>query len=440
MRPNPIPIESPFGVDEVFFSKTDPKSVIIYGNKTFYDTAKYLPKELIGKPHNVVRHPDMPKAIFKLLWDYIKADKPFAGYIKNLAKDGSYYWVFAIVFPLYNAQQKEGYLSVRIKPTTKYFDIARSLYEKMRKLELEGESAEGFLQDGLAQLGYKSYDDFMIDALMQEFEDKEQHFHIDLDNEIAYHPNVRRVYENAKKAEAIYTSMYEKIAFFLELSTTLEEKFASIYQMTDDLSLIALNSSIESHKIGSLGASFAVVSHEIKKDSERIGYYILDLRKNIEQSIATIKQSVLYLLSLNIQIFAILYYIKETVVHQTCTMGECMDKVNDFISLMHHSTKQVATLSRQLESDLGRTLSFINKIERLIKELHYIQVNGLIEAFKLEDEKFSIIFTQVQNLVDNTTTILEEIGPMVTTSIKYTGDIRFGINDVTYYLDNMSEK
>ena len=437
MRPQPLAIESPFEKEDVFFSKTDTKGIIAYGNKIFYDTAKYTPAELIGKPHNIVRHPDMPKAIFKLLWDYIKADKPFAGYVKNLAKDGSFYWVFAIVFPLYEGKKKEGYLSVRIKPTTKYFDIARSLYEKMRKLEASGESAEAFLSDGLAQLGYKSYDTFMIDALMAEFKDKEEHFHIDLGEKILHYPRMRTIYENCKAAESIYEAMYEKIAFYLDLSTMLEEKFTYIYQMTDDLSLIALNSSIESHKIGSMGASFAVVSNEIKKDSERIGRHIVELRKNIDTSVTTIKESVLYLLSLNIQIFAILYYMQETIVHQSCNEGECMDKVRDFIAVIRSSTQKVAELVKQLESDLNLTLTYIGKIERLIKELHYIQVNGLIESSKLQDEKFSIIFNQVQNLVSDTTATLEEIIPAVKTSIRYTGDIRANINEARYYLDNI---
>ncbi len=437
MRPQPLAIESPFEIDEVFFSKTDTKGIIAYGNKIFYETAKYSPAELIGKPHNIVRHPDMPKAIFKLLWEYIKAGKPFAGYVKNLAKDGSYYWVFAIVFPVYKDKEKEGYLSVRIKPTTKYFDIARSLYEKMRKLETNGEPAEAFLYDGLAQLGYKSYDAFMIDALMAEFKDKEEHFSIDLTGQIAKYPRMRTIYENCKAAESIYKAMYEKIAFYLDLSSMLEEKFTYIYQMTDDLSLIALNSSIESHKIGSLGASFAVVSNEIKKDSERIGRYIVDLRSNIEQSVTTIKESVLYLLSLNIQIFAILYYMQETIVHQSCNEGECMDKVHDFIAVIRTSTQKVTHLVKQLENDLSLTLNYINKIERLIKELHYIQVNGLIESSKLQDEKFSIIFNQVQKLVSDTTATLEEIIPAVKASIKYTGEIRTNINEARYYLDNI---
>ena len=439
MRPQPIAMESPFAIDEVFFSKTDPKSLIQYGNKTFYETAKYTVKELVGKPHNIVRHPDMPKAIFKLLWQYIKADKPFAGYVKNMAKDGSYYWVYAIVFPIFHKQSKEGYFSVRIKPTTKFFDIAKSLYAKMHALEEKGESSEKLLFETLQELGYKSYDDFMIDALMQEFEAKEQYFVIDLTNVISRYPSLRILYENTKNAETIAASIYKKIAFFLKLSTTLEEQFSAISQITDDLSLIALNSSIESHKIGSLGASFTVVSHEIKKDSERISRYIVELHKNIEQSISTIKQSVLYLLSLHIQIFATLYYIKEIIESQTCIEGECANRLNDLLSLMHYSSKKITQLSKKLENDLHKTLSFINKIERLIKELHYIQVNGLIEAFKLTDEKFTIIFKQVQSLVDNTSKILEQVSPMINTSLTYTHEIHLGINEIEYLLSNIEK-
>jgi len=87
----PKNVESKFEINEIFFSKTDLKGIILDGNEVFYRVAKYSPEELIGKPHNIVRHPDMPKVVFKLLWQYIQNCQPFAGYVKNLAKDGSYY-------------------------------------------------------------------------------------------------------------------------------------------------------------------------------------------------------------------------------------------------------------------------------------------------------------------------------------------------------------
>ncbi len=96
----PKNIESPFELNELFFSITDPKGVILTGNDVFVKVSKMSKEELIGKPHNIIRHPDMPRAIFKALWSTIKAGRPFVGYVKNMAKDGSYYWVLAAVYPV----------------------------------------------------------------------------------------------------------------------------------------------------------------------------------------------------------------------------------------------------------------------------------------------------------------------------------------------------
>ncbi|MCS7188845.1 MAG: PAS domain-containing protein [Bacteroidia bacterium] len=84
-------------------SETDTRGVITYANPKFCEVSGYSREELIGKPHNIVRHPDMPKAVFKELWDYLKAGKIWQGEIKNRRKDGTPYWVLATVGPLRNA-------------------------------------------------------------------------------------------------------------------------------------------------------------------------------------------------------------------------------------------------------------------------------------------------------------------------------------------------
>ena len=96
----PKNIESVFLPDEMFFSTTDLKGIILSGNDVFIRVSKFSKEELIGKPHNIIRHPDMPRIVFKLLWDYIQSGKPIVAYVKNIAKDGSYYWVLATVVPI----------------------------------------------------------------------------------------------------------------------------------------------------------------------------------------------------------------------------------------------------------------------------------------------------------------------------------------------------
>lgn len=117
-KPKPIQKERQFNENEIIVSKTDLKGRILYGNRIFIELSGYAEKELLGKPHNIVRHPDMPKVIFKFLWSFIQQRKEIIAYVKNLSKDGSYYWVKAYVTPSFNGKGEiVGYHSIRLKPT-----------------------------------------------------------------------------------------------------------------------------------------------------------------------------------------------------------------------------------------------------------------------------------------------------------------------------------
>ena len=159
--------EMPFQFDELFFSRTDTAGIIRSGNSVFQRVSGFEWDELIGKPHKVVRHPDMPRAVFFTLWDFIKRGEPVGAYVKNRTKDGRHYWVFAVVTPI-----EGGFLSVRLKPSSELFVVAQREYEALRAQELAedlsaAESAER-LYARLQSLGYDSYQDFMADAIAQE--------------------------------------------------------------------------------------------------------------------------------------------------------------------------------------------------------------------------------------------------------------------------------
>jgi PAS domain S-box-containing protein len=108
-------------------SETDTRGIITYANKKFCEVSQYSLDELIGKPHNIIRHPDMPKSVFKELWDTIKAGKIWQGEVKNRRKDGSHYWVYATVGPLLDADgYPYRYISMRID-ITKQKDLEEAL-------------------------------------------------------------------------------------------------------------------------------------------------------------------------------------------------------------------------------------------------------------------------------------------------------------------------
>ena len=172
----PTGAEHGFSADEIFFSTTDARGVITQANSVFVRLSHHPRSELVGAPHNVIRHPDMPGGAFKLVWDTLEAGRPVCAYTKNLAANGSASWVFATITPL-----DDGYLSVRSKPIR---DDLRSavaeMYDEARAVERaarahEGLSAAAAAERGLAVLaarvgaaGFASYQDFMEYALPAE--------------------------------------------------------------------------------------------------------------------------------------------------------------------------------------------------------------------------------------------------------------------------------
>lgn len=149
-------------------SKTDLRGRITYANRIFLEFAQYCEEEMLDKPHNIIRHPDMPRVIFKLLWETVEKGNEIFAYVKNMAKDGSYYWVFANISPVTDETGKiVGYYSVRRKPERKALEVIIPLYKQLLAEEkrYEGqkqiEASLKLLTGILAQKGV-SYEEFIL--------------------------------------------------------------------------------------------------------------------------------------------------------------------------------------------------------------------------------------------------------------------------------------
>lgn len=121
-------IEIPYPDGKLIVSTTSPEGVITHVNRSFVEMSGYTEDELIGAPHSILRHPDMPSAAFKDLWDTVKRGEKWQGYVKNLRKDGAYYWVKATVIPNVRNGQVVGYTSVRRKPSRSKIEECIKLY------------------------------------------------------------------------------------------------------------------------------------------------------------------------------------------------------------------------------------------------------------------------------------------------------------------------
>jgi PAS domain S-box-containing protein len=168
IHPTPIDNEIQLNPKRYIVSKTDPKGIIEYGNDYFVEISGYSESELIGKPHSIIRHPDMPKIVFKMMWDRINKGENIMAVVKNLAKDGSYYWVVTEFEPKMDpiTNKPISHTAFRKAAPKKAVEAMIPVYQKLLEIEKEGgmEASEKYLRGLLEEKGV-SYDEF-IDELV----------------------------------------------------------------------------------------------------------------------------------------------------------------------------------------------------------------------------------------------------------------------------------
>ena len=156
--------ELTFDEKEFIVSKTDLAGKIIYGNEVFIRMSEFSEAELLGKPHNLLRHPEMPASVFKFLWDKIKNKEEVFAYVLNKTKFDNFYWVMAHVTPSMNDQnQLIAYHSVRRKPTQKALDEIKPIYRSLLEAERRGGIRAG--EEALVNFLSKrkvSYEEFIL--------------------------------------------------------------------------------------------------------------------------------------------------------------------------------------------------------------------------------------------------------------------------------------
>jgi PAS domain S-box-containing protein len=139
--------ERTFSADELIVSKTDSRGVITYANDVFLRVSGYAMADVVGRPHNLIRHPDMPRALFHLLWQTLAERRELFAYINNLASDGSHYWVLAHVTPSYGAGGTvTGYHSNRRKPSPRGIDAVGPLYDRLLAEERKHPNAKAAVE------------------------------------------------------------------------------------------------------------------------------------------------------------------------------------------------------------------------------------------------------------------------------------------------------
>jgi PAS domain S-box-containing protein len=280
-RPHPMPRddEAPFRLEELFFSTTDRRGVIAYGNETFVRISGYDSAEMIGSAHSIVRHPDMPRTVFRLLWDGIQAGRTIVAYVKNLAADGRYYWVCAMVTPI-----DGGYLSLRLKPSTARFEQVQALYRDIRRVELEIEGAGGSrpdaieagarrLDEALAALGTDGYEPFMERVLLDEVGARRRALQgrgAARRGRLASAADLAGAAVHCGRIEREVRGLFARLDAFAELERGLDGKISFVRLLAEDLRRMAVNAEVRTARLGHGGRTLQVVAGQMAASARSV--------------------------------------------------------------------------------------------------------------------------------------------------------------------------
>ena len=401
----PIDKESSFLENEVFISSTDLRGNITYANDIFMRVSQFSKDEIINAPHSIIRHPDMPKTIFYLLWDFIKQGKVITAYVKNIAKDGSYYWVCATACPVFDKHGKaDAYLSGRIKPTSKFFDLIPDLYAKILACETSypnewQKRGVALLLETLTTLGYSSYENFMEDIIEAEFTDKES----------TLIPNIdMSLYQGSLNVHDLYTrtqDMYRQLQQLTSYLSIFKESLSAMAEHTDLINnalrqtrMSALNASIKSSQLAQEGKAFSIISKAIQELSMKGN----NMANIVEYNVTTFQTN----LTEKEQIFVRTSLFKIITILIQCELKNYIEGRLDNLDFLTNSGKFLRFHMHidELEALLKPILFNASQINLLSLELKALSSSAKIESARINSATFVAIIInidQVVHLLDN---------------------------------------
>ena len=380
--------EAPFNLDEVFFSRTDERGVIQSGNYIFRRVAHYDWKEMVGAPHKIIRHPDMPKGVFWLLWDTIKRGQPISAYVKNKAQDGLYYWVIATVMPC-----KGGYLSVRIKPTTPVFDIIRKEYAKLlaaeRENKLTPEQSAAHLLERVQALGFDDYAHFSTKCLSDELVARDAGLDWPLDKAIA---RSRRILKLAKELG--------------EETTALIRGFESMRTIPHNMRVIASRLEPTGGPVSTLSQNYGTMSQEI---SDWFEQHV----NGPESNFSTIRNSTNHAIFLQCM-SRILTEASNQLLRERRRLGDINleQERATLAELKEDYVKKTRLCTQQVAEEAGRILAACRTMHRQVLGLSTTRVMCKIEGARItrQGESLNDIIMQLETFQSRNKNQLDRIG------------------------------
>jgi PAS domain S-box-containing protein len=409
----PLAHERPFAAGELFFSTTDGKGIIRSGNDVFVRISGHPVERLIGAPHNIIRHPDMPKAVFRLLWDYLGQDKAFAGYVKNMAADGTYYWVTALVVPI-----DQGYLSIRFKPSSPLFPIVSALYADLLATERDAVQSGLSWKEGMARAGqqliaainshgFATYDDFMRVMLATELSSHAAAIAAGrttipvaaaADGESAR--GLMRMLDACRGVDRHLDDLFSRVDGFLSTIKHLDSTSDFMLGLANDIQMVSLNTLIASCRLQVGGEGLSVVTQDLARISGESTGTIGAMHTQLTSLTSPLRDAAFSIVATKLQVEMTIFFLQELIGadrlgHRDPASEERVrNDVATLVESLSQGTSQMVTrlplaqapiprligLQRELASDLRRLASV-----HLLGKIHAVGVSGEAEFRELLD-------------------------------------------------------
>lgn len=435
-----------FPPDQTLVSVTDLKGRIVYCNPAFVEVSGFTREELLGQPHNLVRHPDMPEEAFRDMWDTIKSKFPWTGMVKNRRKNGDHYWVKANATPMLDGSEITGYLSVRTSPTTEDIIQAESLYAQMKKQAEMGKSAivmhrgkvvesgvfaklNGFLENG-AMVGL-SWLQVGIGALI--------------------------LIEHALGVPTFAMAVTLCIAAFATVSASWKMATAPMESLVLDANYLAagdLSHVIETGGPGMVGQ----LQQALNQMSVNLRTVVSDVRSELDQLSVAAREIAEGNMDLSERTESQAASLEET--------AASMEEIHSTVQISSDSaargyglameTKEISDLSNEAVASVSESMDgiaqssskisdIIHLIESIAFQTNILALNAAVEAARAGEQGrgFAVVATEVRSLARRTSTAAKEIKVLITDSSERitagTGQAGVALQRMRAALDSVSK-
>jgi PAS domain S-box-containing protein len=419
-RPTPTSLPRAFALEELFFSTTDSKGHIRSGNRIFARVSGYDEHALIGAAHNVIRHPDMPRVVFRLLWEYLGRGQPIAAYVKNMASDGAYYWVVASVVPV-----SGGYLSVRFKPSSSLFATVEGLYGQLREIERPFDergdrrggmdAAQSALQLALGELGFASYDDFMFMMLPHELRSRAQVL-----GTRPFEPlgpsasaELTELLARAEDLDGFLGTLFTQLGDYSTLEKDLSATAAYVLELAAQVRLTSQNAAVAAFRLESAGKTLGAIAHAMAQHTAETTRLVRSLDGRIHGTARTARSAAFSIAAAKLQVEVMRDFGHE-LASGSGPVHAARESVAALVQSLIVGVRGVFEILTTLSSNLTTLATDLDDLDKLLRTLNAVHFTGRVEAAHASDgASFESLFTRVSVEIDQAQVRMREFARVV---------------------------